>query len=65
MVAARKHHVFVLVRHIRGPIWQSFDANSGGGKIRIHPRSIAGFTTVNPRGVSRARVAEALPQWQF
>jgi len=50
MVAARRGHVFVLNRHIRGKVWWVWDANSGGGKTRVHPRSIAGFKIVDPRG---------------
>lgn len=50
MVAARRGHVFVLKQHLHGNTWLSFDANSGGHKTRIHPRSIAGFIIVNPRG---------------
>ncbi|WP_416192945.1 hypothetical protein [Nitrobacter sp. TKz-YC01] len=50
MVAARRHHVFVLKRHLHGRVWLVWDANSGRGKTRIHPRSIAGFTIVDPRG---------------
>lgn len=49
MVAARRGHVFVLKRHIRGKVWLVWDANSGRGKTRIHPRSTAGFTIVDPR----------------
>jgi hypothetical protein len=48
MVAARRGHVFVLKYHISGNTWMVFDANSGGRRTRIHPRSIAGFTIVNP-----------------
>jgi hypothetical protein len=48
MAAARRGHVFVLKRHIHGSIWLVFDANSGGRKTRMHPRSIAGFVIVNP-----------------
>jgi hypothetical protein len=50
MVAVRRHHVFVLVRHIRGKTWLAHDSNSGRGKTRIHRRSIAGFVIVDPRG---------------
>lgn len=50
MVAARRGHVFVLERHIAGNTWLVFDANSGGRRTRIHPRSIAGYVIVNPRG---------------
>ena len=48
MVAARRGHVFKLIAHIGGNDWQVWDANSGGGRIRIHKRSIAGYTIVNP-----------------
>lgn len=54
-VAVRRHHVFVLRYHIRGATWMVYDANSGGRKTRVHPRSIAGWTIVDPRG---AKVAE-------
>jgi hypothetical protein len=52
MVAARRGHVFVLKRHIAGNTWLVFDANSGGGRTRLHHRSIAGFSIVNPRSTS-------------
>lgn len=55
MAAARRGHVFVLERHIRGNIWLAYDANSGGHRTRIHPRSIAGYTIVNPHGSRYAR----------
>ena len=45
MVAARRGHVFVLKRHIRGKIWLVHDSNSGRGKTRVHPRSIAGSSS--------------------
>lgn len=50
MVAARRGHVFVLKQHIAGNVWLAYDANSGGRRTRIHPRSIAGYSIVNPRG---------------
>jgi hypothetical protein len=50
MVAVRRHHVFVLEHHIGGSTWLAYDANSGGRRTRIHPRSIAGFQIVNPHG---------------
>lgn len=49
MVAARRGHVFVLEHHISGNTWMVYDANSGRGATRIHPRSLAGYTVVNPR----------------
>lgn len=50
MVAVRRHHVFVLRQHIQGNVWEVYDANSGGRKTRVHHRSIAGHTIVNPHG---------------
>lgn len=50
MAAARRGHVFVLRQHIGGSVWLVFDANSGGQRTRVHPRSIAGYAIVNPRG---------------
>jgi len=57
MVAARRGHVFQLIAE-RGvdrrgrPVWLSWDPNSGGGRLHIHDRSIAGYTIVDPRGAS-------------
>lgn len=56
MVAARRGHVFVLEQHLAGNVWQVYDANSGGRKTRIHARSIAGYSIVNPHA---ARYASA------
>ncbi len=50
MAAARRGHVMVLVRQIEGNIWLVHDSNSGGGRTRLHTRSIAGFTVVDPSG---------------
>lgn len=49
MVAARRGHVFVLESHLSGNTWIVYDANSGGRQTRIHHRSLAGYTVVNPR----------------
>lgn len=49
MVAVRAHHVFVLEADLGGGVWQVYDANSGGHATRIHPRSLAGYTVVNPK----------------
>lgn len=48
-VAVRRGHVFVLEQHISGSTWLVYDANSGGGRTRLHARSIAGLTIVQPR----------------
>lgn len=50
MVAARRGHVFQLIAHSGGNIWRVWDANSGGGRIRVHDRSIRGYAIVNPHG---------------
>jgi hypothetical protein len=50
MAAVRAHHVFVLEADLGGGVWQVFDANSGGHQTRVHPRSIAGYTIVDPHG---------------
>jgi|GEM_PF-3732250 len=49
MAAARRGHVFILKRHVRGNRWLVYDPNSGRGLTRIHVRSLAGYTVVNPR----------------
>ena len=48
MVAARRGHVFQLVRHVSNDRWVVWDANSGGGRIHIHERRIARYVIVNP-----------------
>jgi hypothetical protein len=53
MAAARPGHVMVLLSHVSGDRWLVHDGNSGGGRTRIHVRSIRGFAVVNPH----ARVA--------
>ncbi len=53
MVAVRHHHVFVIRQMIAPGVALAYDANSGGHQTRIHPRSLAGYTVVNPHGGSR------------
>lgn len=53
MVAVRRHHVFVLRRHVDGDRWLAFDANSGGRRTRLHVRSVAGYSIRNPHGSRR------------
>ena len=48
-VAVRRGHVFQLLHHVSGNTWMVWDANSGGGKTRVHHRSVAGYVFVNPR----------------
>lgn len=50
MVAVRRHHVFVLEADQGNGQWTVYDANSGRGLTRIHTRSIAGYSIVNPHG---------------
>ncbi len=58
MVAVRRHHVFVI-REVRSHnLVLAYDANSGGHRTRIHLRSLAGYTVVNPRGGSRYASAD-------
>jgi len=48
MAAARRGHVMGLLSHVGGSDWLVYDANSGGGLIRQHVRSIRGYVIVNP-----------------
>jgi hypothetical protein len=50
MVAARNHHVMVLISHAGGRDWMVHDGNSGGGLTRDHVMSISGYVIVNPYG---------------
>ena len=50
MVAVRNHHVFVLLSHVGGNIWNVHDGNSGHHQTHEHDRNIAGYTIVNPHG---------------
>ena len=50
MAAVRRHHVMVLEADMGGGRWRVYDANAGRHLTRIHVRSIAGYTIVNPRG---------------
>ena len=50
MVAARNHHVMVLISHVGGSDWLVHDGNSGGHKTREHVRSIKGYVIVDPHG---------------
>lgn len=50
MVAARSGHVFYIQSMIDANTALAWDPNSGGGKIRIHPRPLQGYTVVDPHG---------------
>lgn len=50
MVAARRGHVFAILKVISPGRVLAYDPNSGRHQTRIWERSIAGFTIVNPHG---------------
>jgi hypothetical protein len=52
MAAVRSGHVMILQQQVAGNVWYVHDGNSGGHVTREHPRSIAGYTIVNPGGGS-------------
>ncbi|WP_291684544.1 hypothetical protein [Bradyrhizobium sp.] len=54
MAAVRSGHVMILQQHVGGDIWYVHDGNSGGHVTREHPRSIAGYTIVDPGAASFA-----------
>lgn len=49
----------MLREHVAGKVWKVVDYNSGGRRSRIHHRSIAGFTIVDPHGGRGAVYASA------
>lgn len=49
MVAANRRHVMVIRQMVGPNTALVFDANSGGGKTRVHVRSLAGYSIRNPR----------------
>jgi hypothetical protein len=54
MAAVRSGHVMILQRHVAGSVWYVHDGNAGGHVTREHPRSIAGYTIVDPSSGSRS-----------
>jgi hypothetical protein len=50
MVAARRGHVFYINSYNGDGTALAYDPNSGGGKTRVHQRSLAGYTVVDPHG---------------
>lgn len=54
MAAVRSGHIMILQQHVAGNIWYVHDGNSGGHVTREHPRSIAGYTIVDPGSASSA-----------
>lgn len=47
-VAVRRHHVYVIEAVLPDGKVLAYDANSGGGRTRVHVRSLAGYTVVKP-----------------
>lgn len=54
MAAVRSGHVMILQQYVGGDIWYVHDGNSGGRATREYPRSIAGYTIVDPGSASIA-----------
>jgi hypothetical protein len=48
MAAVSAGHVMILQQQVEGNVWYVHDGNSGGHVTREHPRSIAGYTIVDP-----------------
>jgi len=48
MAAVRSGHVMILEQQVAGNVWYVHDGNSGGHVTREHPRSLAGYTIVDP-----------------
>jgi hypothetical protein len=55
MAAVRSGHVMILQQQVAGNVWFVHDGNSGGHVTREHPRSIAGYTIVDPSSASWAQ----------
>lgn len=52
MAEVRPHHVRIIRADLGGGLYQFYDANSGGGRTRVHADRIRG-TIVNPHGGNR------------
>jgi hypothetical protein len=63
MAAVRSGHVMILQQHVAGDIWYVHDGNSGGHVTREHPRSIAGYTVVDPSSASSFSLTSASQAW--
>ena len=64
MAAVRSGHVMILQQHVSGDIWYVHDGNSGGHVTREHPRSIAGYTIVDPSSSSAlSRMSASQGSW--
>ena len=67
MAAVTGGHVMILEQHVAGDVWLVHDGNSGGHLTREHPRSIAGYTIVDPSsgssGVGVAGTRQSAPPY--
>jgi hypothetical protein len=63
MAAVRSGHIMILQQHVAGDIWYVHDGNSGGHVTREHPRSIAGYTIVDPSSASSFGFTSAGRTW--
>jgi hypothetical protein len=64
MAAVRSGHVMILQQHVGGDIWYVHDGNSGGHVTREHPRSISGYTIVDPSsGPALSRMSAGRVSW--
>ena len=67
MAAVRSGHIMILQQHVAGDVWYVHDGNSGGHVTREHPRSIAGYTIVDPSagstGFSSGSAGQAWPSY--
>jgi hypothetical protein len=59
MAAVRSGHIMILQQQVAGDLWYVHDGNSGGHVTREHPRSIAGYTIVDPSSASWAQAGSA------
>lgn len=53
MAAARRGHVFAIVKVIKPGVVLAYDPNSGRHQTRLHVRSLRGYRVVNPHGSNR------------
>ncbi len=56
MVAVRRGHTFYIERMLGNGVALAYDPNSGGHLTRLHPRSLAGYTVVNPHAGRYAKL---------
>lgn len=54
MAAWRQGHVYAIEQCLPGNRVVAYDPNSGGGRTRMHVRSLAGYRIVNPHGAYTA-----------